>query len=128
MPFLPLLVLLLHASAAHPRERPLSVRQVMENAEAYDGREIIVAGWVEECRRLDCTLYASLNEAQKDSPRYWLSIGRSRWFDAFVRRNGPIHVTMHARFDARCVTDPAEGIIAICAYRVNSLQPIALVT
>lgn len=100
----------------------------MENAGALDGREILVSGWVEHCERLFCELYASRRESRGRSwPVYYLSIGSSAWLDAFVRRNGPGRVTLRARFDARCVTDPRSGIIAACADRVSSLRPIALV-
>lgn len=126
IPF-PLLFLALQAAVPAQGERPLSVREVMENAGTLDGREIVVSGWIEECHRLSCTLYASRREARKDWPDYWLSIGSSGWFDSFAARNAPTRVTLRARFDARCVTDPASGIIALCADRVNSLAPIALV-
>ena len=127
MLLVPLLIFALQASAAESTERPLSVREVMENAEALDGREISVSGWVQECHSLSCSLYASRREARRQEPRYWLSIGSSPWFDAFARRNAPARVTLRARFDARCVSDPADGVIALCADRVRSLDPLAIV-
>jgi hypothetical protein len=126
MPLTLLLALAVQASAA-PSEWALTVREVMERAEAYDGREIVVTGWIDRCERLSCALYASREEAKKESPRYWLSIGASAWFDAFARRRAPGRITLRARLDDRCVTDPADDIIAICADRVNSLNPLAVV-
>lgn len=127
MPLLPILFLLFRASTAEPGERPLSVRQVMENADALDGHEITVAGWIEYCHRLSCPLFASRREVRRDRSDYWISIGRSAWFDAFAARNAPARVTLRARFDARCVVDPAEGVIAVCADRTDSLAPLAVV-
>jgi hypothetical protein len=123
-PMLPFLALF--AFAVQAAERPLSVREVMESAEAFDGQEVLVSGWVEECQPLSCILYASRREGRRDWPRYWLSIGSSTWFDAFARRNAPGPVTLRARFSARCVTDPRSGVIALCADRVNSLDPLAI--
>jgi hypothetical protein len=120
-------ILAIIALAAGAGTPPLTVREIMENAEALDGQEILVSGWVEECRRLSCTLYASRREARRTLPRYWLSIGRSAWFDAFARRHGPGRITLRARFDADCVTDPRSDVVALCADRVNSLSPLAVV-
>jgi hypothetical protein len=119
-------VLVFLAFAAGANTPPLTVREVMENAQAVDGKEILLSGWIEHCRPLACILYASRREARRKSSRYWLSIGRSAWFDAFARRHGPGKITLRARFDARCVTDPRSGIIAVCTDRVNSLSPVAI--
>ncbi|MGD9713054.1 MAG: hypothetical protein AB7V46_13425 [Thermomicrobiales bacterium] len=124
---LPLLLMLqalpLEAATGHP----MSVREVMENNERLDGREIVVSGWVEECRPLSCPLYASRREAHRNGPRYWLSIGSSSGFDAFARDHAPGRVTLRARFRADCVNDPSGEAIAVCADRVNSLSPVAIV-
>ena len=127
MPALLALLLAAQAASAGTVEGPLSVRQVMEHAEALDGQEIIVSGWVEECLGLSCGLWASRAESRRHLPRYWLSIGSSAWFDAFARRTTPGWVTLRARFDARCVTDPKTGVFVLCADRVRSLDPIAIV-
>lgn len=127
MRFLPLLLLALTACVAGRTERPLSVREVVENAQALDGREIVVSGWIETCQRLSCPLYGSSEEVGKDWPIYYLSIGPSRWFESFARRHAPTRVTLRARVDARCITDPATGAIAACADRANSLEPLGLV-
>lgn len=124
---LPLLFLALHGSAAQPAERPMTVREVMERAEALDGREIVVSGWVEECRRLSCPLFQSRREARREWPRYWLSVGSSPWFESFARRNVPGRMTLRARLDARCVTDPRTEVIALCSDRAGSLHPLAIV-
>ena len=126
MNFLLLLHLALLALAPE-RDRPLTVRQVVENNQALHGQEIVVSGWLETCDRLSCPLYASRREARRNWPDYWLSIGSTAWFDAFAQQNGPGRVTLRARFDAGCVTDPAERVIAACADRARSLDPIALV-
>ena len=118
-------VLALSACAAGS-VRPLSVRQVIENAEALDGREILVSGWIEECNRLSCPLYGSADEVGKDWP-YVLSIGASRWFDSFARRRAPTQVTLRARVRDRCISDPAAEAIALCADRSDTLEPLSLV-
>jgi hypothetical protein len=127
MRFSPFLFAALSACVAGPTERPLSVRQVIENAQALDGREITVAGWIQACRHLSCSLHASAEEAGRERPVYFLSIGRSGWFDAFARRNAPARIALRARVDARCITDPASGIIAACTDRPASLDPRGLV-
>ena len=127
MTLLPLLLLALHGSAAEPADRPMTVREVMESAEALDGREITVSGWVEECRRLSCPLFQSRREARRTWPRYWLSVGGSPWFDSFASRNAPGRVTLRARLDARCVTDPRTEVFALCGDRAGSLHPLAIV-
>ena len=127
MPLVLLLSLALQASAPSPRERVLSVREVMENIELYDGREIVVTGWIDHCERLSCSLFASKAEVKKEWPRYRLSIGTKAWFDEFASDRAPARITLRARFDARCVTDPRDNEIAICADRVNSLNPIAII-
>jgi hypothetical protein len=127
MPLVLLLSLALQASAPAPRERVLSVREVMENIELHDGREIVVTGWIDRCERLSCSLFDSKAEARKEWPRYWLSIGAKAWFDDFAGDRAPARITLRARFDARCVTDPREDLIAVCADRSNSLNPIAIV-
>ena len=128
MPLALLLSLALQASAPPPpRERVLSVREVMENIELYDGRVIVVTGWIDHCEYLSCSLFASKAEVKKEWPRYGLSIGASPWFDAFVLDRAPARITFRARFDGRCVTDPRDNVIALCTDRVRSLNPIAIV-
>ena len=126
---MPLMFLIaFQAAVAQPADRRLTVRELMENAERYDGRIVTVSGWVETCERLSCSLFQSRREAlQRRSPLYHLSIGSSPWFDAFARRSAPTRVTLRARFSARCVTDPRDDVIAICADRVRSLDPIGIV-
>ena len=126
MRFLPVLLLALSACVAGPGERPLNVRQVVENARALDGQEIVVSGWIEQCQRLFCSLYDSSEEVGKEWP-YFLSIGPSRWFDAFAERHAPTRVTLRARLNNRCISDPGRGNIAVCADRANSLEPLSLV-
>ena len=125
MRLLPALVLGLSACLITPAERPLNVRQIVENARALDGQEVVVTGWIEDCERLSCPLYASSEEVGKDSP-YLLSIGPSRWFDDFARRNAPMRVNLRARVHARCITNPATGNIAVCADRSGTLEPLGL--
>jgi hypothetical protein len=120
-PILPALVLTLSACASAPAERPLSVRYVVENAEALDGREILVTGWVEECWRLGCALWDSRNEMKKDWP-YYLPIGASRWFDRFAEDNAPTRVTLRARFHNRCIANPVTQVIGVCADRSDTLE------
>lgn len=127
MAFVQLLLLSLQASAAEPATRPMTVREMMEKTEALDGQEIVVTGWVRECRRFSCILYQSRRGSRRDDRRYWLSIGASAWFDAFARRNLPGRVTLRARFDASCVIDPRDDVIALCTDRASSLGPLAIV-
>ncbi|HEV2746112.1 MAG TPA: hypothetical protein VGW34_02295 [Allosphingosinicella sp.] len=103
----------------------MGVKDVVANARALDGQEIEVQGWIEECHRLSCPLYASAEEVGKDWP-YLLSVGSSRWFDAFAADNAPTQVTLRARLRDRCINDPAKGIISVCADRANTLEPIRL--
>jgi hypothetical protein len=124
---LPFLILALSACVAGPPERPLSVRYVVENAGVLDGRDIVVSGWLQACQHLSCSLYDSAEEAGKDSPSYFLSIGRSPWFDSFARRSAPTRITLRARVDASCISDPATGVFALCTDRPNSLEPLGLV-
>ena len=121
--FLSFLLLVLGGCATSPQERPLTVQQVVERAEALDGREITVSGWIEECWPRGCVLYASRKEASKELP-YFLSVGPSQWFDTFAARHTPGRVTLRARFNAHCITDPGTGAIAVCADRVSNLEPI----
>lgn len=127
MPALLTLLLAAHAISTGTPQNPLSVRQVMENAETFDGREVVLSGWLEDCLGLSCLFFASRAESRKHPPRYLLSIGSSAWFDAFARRHRPGPVVLRARFDARCVTDPRTDVIAVCTDRARSLDPVAIV-
>ena len=121
-----LLILPLSACVTDASERPLSVREVVRQAAALDGQEVVVRGWIEECQHLSCSLYASPGERGRDRV-YYLSVGASKWFDAFAAQNAPTFVTFRARVDARCIDDPADDVILACSDRVNSLSPIRLV-
>ncbi len=121
--FLPLLVLVLSACVASPTERALSVREVVQNASALDGQEILVTGWIEYCWRLSCPLFGSAADVTNDNG-YFLSIGSSRGFDQFAARQAPGRVTFRARVYDRCISDPARDIIALCADRASTLKPI----
>ena len=103
----------------------MSVREVTQNAAALDGREVVVAGWLEQCLPLSCGLYGSAKEVRKPLP-YYLSIGASGWFDAFARRAGRRWVVLRVRVHDRCVSDPAAGTITGCADRAETLEPLAL--
>jgi len=127
MRLLPLLFVALSACVAGRSERPLSVRYVVQNADALDGRQVVVTGWLDECRQLSCPLYAAPEDVGKRWPIYTLSIGSSRWFDAFARRNAPTLVTLRARVHDHCISDPAADVIAVCADRPNTLEPLGLV-
>lgn len=107
-------------------EEPLSVRQVAENARALDGRKIIVTGWIEYCHPRSCSLFDSPEDVDAEWP-YRLSIGPSRRLDAFARHNAPGQVTLLARFNDLCVTNPATQTIAVCADRSSTLEPISLI-
>jgi hypothetical protein len=123
---LPLACLLLAACATVAPPRPLTVRQVVENAEALDGKVILVSGWLPYCHRLSCGLYGSREEVAKDFA-YYLSIGGSRWFDAAALRLEPGFIVLRARLHNKCISDPADGTIAVCADRSGTLEPLALV-
>jgi len=123
---LPLPFLALAGCVTVPIERPMTVREIVQNAHVLDGRVIVVSGWLEQCQPLSCGLYASAAEVRKDSP-YYLSIGSSRWFDAFARRAGPTNVVLRVRVHDRCISDPSIQVIAACADRAGSLEPLALV-
>ena len=123
---LPFLFVALSACVAGPTERALSVKQVVENAQALDGQEILVTGWIEHCHRLSCPLFDSAEEVGKEEWSYVLSIGRSTWFDSFARRHAPTRVTLRARLNNRCISNPATRIIAACADRSNTLEPLGL--
>jgi hypothetical protein len=123
MRWLPSLFVALSACVAGSTERALSVKHVVENAQALDGQEILVTGWIEYCHRLSCPLFHSAAEVENDWS-YYLSIGGSRWFDAFARRHAPTRVTLRARLNDQCITNPATQIIAVCADRSNTLEPI----
>jgi hypothetical protein len=118
--------LLLSACVTGPVERPLSVREIVENAEALDGQEIVVSGWLDRCDRLSCVIYSSANEVGKDWA-YFLSIGPSPWFDAFAKRAAPGRIILRARFKDRCVSDPATQTIELCTDRATTLEAISLV-
>jgi hypothetical protein len=120
-----LLIALLSAEAAQA-ERPLTVKYVVENAHALDGQEILIEGWMSKCWQLSCSLYASADEVKKGWP-YALSIGASSRFDPLLRKRTPGRVTIRARFNNRCVTNPVSRTIAVCADRPNTLEPLAIV-
>jgi hypothetical protein len=128
---LPFIFLALSGCVTGSPDRPLTVAEVVENAEALDGREIVVAGWLDQrCYRFSCGIHASAREVKmevKEELPYYLSIGRSRWFDAFSERAAPTRIVLRARLHDRCISNPATGIIAVCADRSNTLEPIALV-
>jgi hypothetical protein len=121
-----LLPLTLTACVAGPTERPLTVQHVVENARALDGREVVVSGWMEQCQRLSCGIFASAAEVDKDFP-YYLSIGPSRWFDPLAQRAAPGPIVMRARVHDRCISDPATQIIAACSDRNGTLEPLSLI-
>jgi hypothetical protein len=104
----------------------MTVREIVQNARVLDGREVVVSGWLEQCQPLSCGLYASAAEVRKDFP-YYLSIGPSRWFDAFARRAGAANVVLRARVHDRCISEPSTQVVAACADRAGSLEPLALV-
>lgn len=123
---LPFAVLALSACVAPPTGRPLTVRDVVENAQALDGKEVLVSGWLERCERLSCGIFGSEEEVEKRFP-YYLSIGRSEWFDASAKRAAPGRIVMRARVHDKCISDPAAGAIAVCADRSGTLEPLALI-
>jgi len=123
---LPLPFLALAGCVTGSIERPMTVREIVQNARVLDGREVVVSGWLEQCQPLACGLYASAAEVRTDVP-YYLSIGSSRWFDAFARRAAPTNVVLRARVHDRCISDPSTQVIAVCADRAGSLEPLALV-
>ncbi len=124
--FLPILFLALSGCVAGLTERPLGVRDVVENARALDGQEIVVSGWLQHCQRLSCGIYASAKEAEKDWP-YYLSIGPSRWFDTFAQRAAPTRIVLRARLHNRCISNPATQIVGACTDRGDTLEPLALI-
>ncbi|HEX6375587.1 MAG TPA: hypothetical protein VFZ91_07685 [Allosphingosinicella sp.] len=124
--FLPFSLLALSGCMAGATERPLSVREVVENARTLDGREIVVAGWLERCQSRSCGIHASADEVGDDFP-YYLSIGPSRWFDSFARRTAPTRIVLRARLHDRCISDPAARIIAACADRAGTLEALAVI-
>jgi hypothetical protein len=124
-PFVALLALA--ATQAGASERPWTVRQVIENAELLDGREVIVAGWLQACQRLSCPLFNSPEEAKGQSPAYHLSVGGNGWFDHDARRYAPSYVILKARVDARCINDPSQDVIALCTDRPSSLRPVRII-
>ena len=122
-----------------PAGRVWSVRQVIENQDALDGRVITVRGWVRYCERLGCALYDSRAEERldRDPDRgpgpgdpyglgFHLSIGGYPWFDEQAHLNAPSYVVMVAKVDGRCMNDPKEGIIAACTDRPDTLVPIRI--
>jgi hypothetical protein len=123
---LPFVLIALSACAAGPTARPLTVREVVESAHALDGKEVVVTGWLEQCQRLSCGIFASAEEVEKDFP-YYLSIGRSSWFDAFAQQSAPRRITFRARLRDTCISNPATQSIAGCADRAGTLEPLALV-
>ena len=123
---LSVVILALSACVAGPTERPLTVREVIENARVFDGEEVIVSGWLEECQHLSCGIFASAKEVDKDFP-YYLSIGPSPWFDSLAQRAAPGPIVLRARLHDRCVSNPATQIIVACADRPSTLEPLALV-
>ena len=124
MRLLPVLLFSLSACSA-ATDRPLSVRQVIENAAELDGQVIVVSGWIEDCRPLSCPLYGSASEVAKEWP-YSLSVGRSRWFDDFTERHAPTRVNLRARFRNRCIADPVSQTIGVCADRSTTLEPLGV--
>ena len=124
---LPFLLLALGGCVTTAREPPLSVQQVVEQAEALDGREITVSGWIHECRPRGCALYGSRKDVDNDSS-FFLSIGPSAWFDEWAEEYGSRRITFRARLDAFCIIDdPRPDIIRVCADRAPTLQPIRVV-
>ena len=110
----------------HHSQHPMTVQQVVQEARTLDGQEVVVTGWLQECRRLSCPLYASAEEAEKEQPSF-LSIGPSVWFDPLSLHLARTRITLRARFNSRCVSDPASGVIAVCTDRPASLEPIRMI-
>ncbi|HEY5722898.1 MAG TPA: hypothetical protein VIT45_11310 [Allosphingosinicella sp.] len=129
------------ASCATRPDGPVwSVRQVMDNSEAVEGKVIDIRGWVQRCERLGCGLYDSREEYRRsqDPDRgpgpgdpeglgFHLSIGTSAWFDEEAALNAPSYVIMTARVDGRCMNDPKHGTIALCIDRSGTLEPIRII-
>ena len=136
---LALAVLALASCVTQPDGTVWSVRQVMDNPEAAEGKVINVRGWVQHCERLGCGLYDSREEYRRsqDPDRgpgpgdpeglgFDLSIGTSAWFDEEAALNAPSYVVMTVRVDGRCMNDPKYGIIAACTDRSDTLVPIRI--
>lgn len=123
---LPFAFLLLAGCVNISSERTLSVREVVENARTLNGQEIKVAGWLESCQPLSCGIFGSAEEVDSDFP-YYLGIGRSAWFDSVARQHAPGQIVLRARVRDVCISDPATGIIAACADRSGTLEPLALI-
>ena len=127
MKYLLLLSLLAVAGClAGPSASPLTVREVIDEAQSLDGREIIVEGWLDQCQRLSCPLFASSEDTRSDDP-YFLSIGSAPWFDIEMRVATPTWIVLRARFHDLCVNDPASGNYAVCSDRPETLEPLALI-
>jgi hypothetical protein len=111
---------------AGPSASPLTVREVVVEAQSLNGREIIVEGWLEQCQRLSCPLFATPEDVRSDDP-YFLSIGSAPWFDIEMREAMPTWIVLRARFHDICVIDPASRIYAACSDRPETLEPLALI-
>lgn len=123
---LPFAFLLLAGCVGVSGERTLSVREIVENARTLDGQEVTVAGWLESCQPLSCGIFGSAEEVDSDFP-YYLGIGRSAWFDSVARKHAPGQIVLRARFRDACISDPSTGIIAACADRSGTLEPLAVI-
>ena len=119
-------MLVLGGCATHAAPRVLDVREIVENAGALDGKEVLVSGWMANCHPLSCGLFQSRRETGRSFP-YYLSIGPSDWFDAFANHGPARQVVLRVRVNAKCISNPGTGEIAVCADRPTTLEPLGTI-
>jgi hypothetical protein len=118
-------------------DRIWTVDEVAQHAWQLNGQIINVRGWLQECRKIDCSLFGSKADALGFSSaplkHPLLEIGSSSDFDSMVANKLPAEILLRAKVDATCI-DPkdrtdAKGnrLITFCVDRVNELQPVRLI-
>ena len=110
----------------------VSVREAVDHIHAWNGKDVIVDGWLGNCRGMDCALYPTLADAQLVSQgsgsAAWdeamdrrLSIGADKEFD---RLAAPLQFA-HVRIGGR-LNDICRSWMTSCTDRVPDIQAISI--
>jgi hypothetical protein len=131
--FAPILALALVSSCAKAVPKgAVSVADIIDNIHAWDGETVTVHGWLGQCQKLSCVLYASLSDAiivesqRPDQAKLsaaieGVSIGSSKTFDNAAAQLQFSEVIIRGK-----VSDECRGLFVDCTDRGPDLYPISI--
>lgn len=108
---------------------PVGVMQIIENSDAWDGKVVIIDGFLGDCEGYDCYILDNQHSNQPFSDKYALYVGFSEKFDAAAAPLQHKRVLLIAKINALEIlipgTDRSEQLIPleISAWRPSGKNP-----